>query len=84
MALEFVVIRIQNKQDGTTNVSRFPFDNEVAAWKEFYRSCGSAVDSDCLTDAVAILTKEGFELDHKCWVHPATTPNPQPEATQGE
>ncbi len=84
MTCEFAVIIIQNKQDGSANISRVAYESETEAWKGFYRSCGNAVDSDNLTDAVAILTKEGFELDHKCWVHPATTPNPQPEANQGE
>ena len=83
MSCEFAVICIQNKPDGTNNISRVAYASETEAWKGYYRSCGNAVDSENLTDAVAILTQEGFELEHKCFVHPAKT-NPEPTPEQGE
>ena len=57
MTLEFAVIILQNKQDGTANISRTPYATETEAWKAFYRSCGNAVDSENLTDAVIIMNK---------------------------
>lgn len=77
MTLEFAVIILQNKQDGTANISRTPYATETEAWKAFYRSCGNAVDSENLTDAVIIMNKEGFTLDYKYFEHPAKSPAPE-------
>ena len=65
----YVVLRIANKQDGTVACPVASFETEAEAWKEFYRLCGQAVDSAHLMDSVAILNKEGFEIDHKCFEH---------------
>lgn len=67
----FVVIRIANKQDGTVAAPVSTFETEADAWKEYYRLCGQAVDSGHLLDSVAILTKEGFEMEHRSFQHPA-------------
>lgn len=67
----FFVVRLANKQDGTVACPVSSHETEADAWKEFYRLCGQAVDSAHLVDSVAILTKEGFELDHKCFEHEA-------------
>ena len=77
---EFVVVRICNKADGTVAIPVSSFENEVDANKEFYRLCGLAVDSTHLTDAVSLLTKQGFELKHEFFTHDA----PAPEPEQGE
>lgn len=66
----FVVVRIANKQDGTVAIPVSAYDTEAEAWKEFYRLCGQAVDSTNLMDSVSILTKEGFEMDHRAFPHP--------------
>ena len=67
----FVVIRIANKKDGTVAAPVATFETEADAWKEYYRLCGAAVDSEHLLDSVAILTKEGFEMEHRSFQHPA-------------
>ena len=74
----FVIVRIANKPDGTVSVPVNAFETEALAWKEYYRLCGTAVDSVNPMDAVVILTKEGFELEHKVFEHPA----PEPEAAE--
>lgn len=78
---EFVVVRIANKQDGTTVAPVKTFEDEQSAQKEFFRSAAAAVDSDNLTDAVSLLTKEGFEVRHEYFTHPAVAPEPTPEPT---
>lgn len=75
----FVVLRIANKQDGTTVAPVKTFEDEQSAQKEFFRSAAAAVDSDNLTDAVSLLTKEGFEVRHEYFTHPAVAPEPTPE-----
>ena len=65
----FIVIRIANKSDGTIAAPVASYEAEADAWKEFYRLCGAAVDSQHPMDAVTILTKEGFELNHKAFPH---------------
>lgn len=65
----FIVIRIANKQDGTVAIPVSAYETEAEAWKEFYRLCGQAVDSEHLLDSVSILSKEGFEMDHKAFQH---------------
>ena len=75
----FVIVRIANKPDGTIAAPVYSFETEAEAWKEFYRQCAQAVDSTNLMDAVSILTKEGFEMDHRAFPHPA----PNNEAEQG-
>ena len=74
----FIVVRIANKADGTASIPVSAYENETDAWKEFYRLCGTAVDSAHPLDAVVILTKDGFELDHKAFVH-EIVPEPEPE-----
>lgn len=83
---EYFVIRIVNKPDGTVAAPVQAFDEETPAQKEFFRLCGLAVDSVNLTDAVSLLTKEGFELKHEVFNHaePEPEPEPEPEAEQGE
>ena len=79
---EFVVIRICNKVDGTVACPVATYENEADAQKEFFRLCGNAVDSTHMTDAVSLLTKQGFELKHEYFTHDAPAPEPEPE--QGE
>ena len=75
----FFVIRITNRQDGTTGNLVNAHDNEADALKDFFRECGKAVDSTHLTDSVSLLTKEGFEVRHECFMHDAQ-PTPEPTA----
>lgn len=75
----FVVVRTCNKQDGTIAIPVSSFESETEAVKEYFRLCGLAVDSTHLTDAVTLLTKEGFELRHECFTHDPKTPTPTPE-----
>ena len=79
---EYVVVRICNKVDGTVACPVSTFEVESDAQKEFYRLCGLAVDSTHLTDAVSLLTKQGFELKHEFFTHDA--PAPEPEQGEGE
>ena len=76
---EFVVIRICNKQDGTIACPVSSYEDKPSAEKEFFRLCGQAVDSAHLTDAVSLLTKQGFELKHEYFEHPAIEPEPEAE-----
>ena len=52
----FVVVRIANKADGTVAIPVKSFEDETAAWKEYYRQVAIAVDSDNVTDSLALLT----------------------------
>ena len=81
---EFVVVRIANKQDGSVAIPVKAFDDEDSALKEFFRIAAIAVDSDNLTDAVSLLTKEGFEVRHEYFTHPAVAPEPTPEEPEEE
>ena len=82
---EYVVVRICNKLDGTVAVPVSTHETEEAAQKEFFRQCGLAVDSTHLTDAVSLLTKQGFELKHEYFTHTAPEPEPEePESEPGE
>lgn len=77
----FVVVRFTNRADGTFGNIAHPFADEAEALKDYFRECGKAVDSTHLTDSVSLLTKEGFELRHECFIHEAQ-PEPEPEAEQ--
>lgn len=79
----FVIVRIANKPDGSVSVPVNAFETEANAWKEFYRLCGIAVDSANLMDSVAILTKEGFLIDHKVFEHEAAPVVQEPQENQG-
>lgn len=79
MAKEFLVVRFCNKQDGTVAVPAATFEDKPSAEKEFFRLCGQAVDSAHLTDAVSLLTKQGFELRHEFFEHPAIEPESEAE-----
>ena len=79
---EYFVIRLCNKADGTVACPVKSFEDEASAYKEFYRSLAAAVDSENLTDAVTLLTKQGFQLEYKVFMHDA--PEPEPEIEGGE
>jgi hypothetical protein len=87
---EYLVVRFCNKQDGTAVAPVTACDTEAEAWKAFYRLCGQAVDSEHLMDSVAILTKQGFELDYKCFEHAPIEPEipeepiEEPSEVEGE
>lgn len=81
---EFAVVRIANKPDGTTAVPVSAFEDEQSAYKEFFRQCGLAVDSENLTDSVTLLYKEGYKIRHEFFTHAAPEPEPEPEPEQGE
>lgn len=68
----FFVVRFTNRVDGTAGNSVKPYETEANAIKEFFRQAGQAVDSTHLTDSVSLLTKEGFEVRHEFFEHPAT------------
>lgn len=68
----FFIVRFTNRVDGTTGNSIKPYEAEADAIKEFFRQAGQAVDSTHLTDSVSLLTKEGFEVRHEFFEHPAT------------
>lgn len=68
----FFVVRFTNRVDGTAGNSVKPYEAEADAIKEFFRQAGQAVDSTHLTDSVSLLTKEGFEVRHEFFEHPAT------------
>ena len=76
---EYFVIRLCNKADGTVACPVKSFEDEQGAYKEFYRSLAAAVDSENLTDAVVLLTKQGFELDYKVFTHDAPVEEPVEE-----
>ena len=78
---EYIVVRIANKADGTAACPVSAFEDEVSARKEFFRLCGQAVDSVHPMDAVALLTKQGFELDWKVFAHEVP---PEPEEVPAE
>lgn len=68
----FFVVRFTNRVNGTAGNSIKPYEAEADAIKEFFRQAGQAVDSTHLTDSVSLLTKEGFEVRHEFFEHPAT------------
>lgn len=71
---EFIVVRFTNRADGTFGNIIHPFANEAEALKDYFRECGKAVDSTHLTDSVSLLSKEGFEIRHECFMHDAPAP----------
>lgn len=73
---EFIVVRFTNRADGTFGYIVHPFTTETDALKDYFRECGKAVDSTHLTDSVSLMTKEGFELKHECFMHDAPVEEP--------
>ena len=75
----FFVVRFTNRIDGTAGNSIKPYENEADAQKEYFRQAGQAVDSSHITDSIALMTKEGFELKHEIFPHDAPAPESEPE-----
>lgn len=67
----YFVVRFTNRTDGTSGNSVKAYESEADAIKEFFRQAGQAVDTTHLTDSVSLLTKEGFEVRHEFFEHPA-------------
>lgn len=71
--MNYFVVRLANKQDGTVACPVEAYENEADAQKAFFRLCGNAVDSTHLRDSVTMLTAQGFELRHETFEHEAET-----------
>lgn len=67
----YFVVRFTNRTDGTSGNSVKAYETEADAIREFFRQSGQAVDTTHLTDSVSLLTKEGFEVRHEFFEHPA-------------
>lgn len=65
----YVIVRIATKTDGTISAPTYGAETEVNAWKQFYRICGQAVDSEHPYDAAVLLDKFGGYMDGKYFVH---------------
>lgn len=76
----FFVIRFTNRTDGTAGNLIHQFEDEAEALKDYFRECGKAVDSTHLTDSVSMLSKEGFEIRHECFIHEAQAQAEEPVA----
>ena len=79
---EYVVVRFTNRADGSFGNVIHNFSTEAEALKDYFREVGKAVDSTHLTDSVSLLTKEGFEVKHECFMHEAPAPEPETEPTE--
>lgn len=80
---EYFVARMANKQDGSILNAVVGYEDEVSAWKAYWKTLALAVDSEHLTDAVTIMTKGGFQLDYKSFEHEAQPVEPEVEG-EGE
>ena len=74
---DYFIVRITNRQDGSFGNSVKAYEAEADALKEYFRQAGQAVDTTHLTDSVSLLTKEGFELRHECFIHEAIPEVPE-------
>lgn len=74
----FFIIRLTNRTDGTFGNICHAFVDEAEALKDYFRECGKAVDSTHLTDSVSMLSKEGFEIRHECFIHEAQAQEEEP------
>ena len=70
----YFVVRFTNRTDGSFGNSVKGYETDTEALKEFFREAGQAVDTPHLTDSIALMTKEGFELRHEGFVHDAPEP----------
>ena len=80
---EYVVTRYAVRPDGTMTVPVSTHETKNTALQDYFQKCGTACNSDYMTDAVVLATYQGFVLrseffDHRDRIQP--TPEPEPEA----
>ena len=80
---EFVVTRYAVRSDGTMTVPVSTHETKDPALKDFFQKCGTACDSDYMTDAVVLATYQGFVLRSEFFDHrDRVQPTPEPEAEE--
>ena len=73
------VIEIQTNADGTAGTLVYDCPDRIAAYAKYHTVLAAAAESSVLVHACTILTREGVQLEHEHFVHPAPEPEPVEE-----
>ena len=83
----YVVLEIQQEQDGTTRVLEpAMFEDKSDALQKFYLILQYAVKSELRYHTAVIMTPDGQTYKSECYMYtpPAPEPEPEPEPTPEE
>lgn len=77
--MKYYVIEIQTNADGTAGTLVYDFTDRNAAYAKYHTVLAAAATSSVMVHACTILTREGVQLEHEHFVHPAPEPEPNEE-----
>ena len=68
--MKYIVIEIQTDGEGRTGTLVYDFDDRDAAMAKYHTVLAAAAVSAVLVHACTVLTREGQQIAHECFVHP--------------
>lgn len=81
----YVVLEIQQEQDGTTRVLEpAMFEEKSDALQKFYLILQYAVKSELRYHTAVIMTPDGQTYKSECYMYTPPAPEPEPEPTPEE
>lgn len=81
----YVVLEIQQEQDGTTRVlDPAMFEDKSDALQKFYLILQYAVKSELRYHTAVIMTPDGQTYKSECYMYTPPQPEPEPEPTPEE
>ena len=91
----FIVLEFTRNASGNIAVYPSAKETESAAYAKYYEILNRAAGSASPVHGAALLSYNGFELEHKCFMYtpepapepepePEPEPDPEPESDQGE
>lgn len=81
----YVVLEIQQEQDGTTRVLEpAMFEDKSDALQKFYLILQYAVKSELRYHTAVIMTPDGQTYKSECYMYTPPQPEPEPEPTPEE
>ena len=75
----YIVLEITRNAQGNIGVYPSAKESEEAAWKKYYQILTTASDSQAPLHGAVLMGADGFVIERKTFVHPITTPEPEPE-----
>ena len=73
----YIVLEITRNAQGNIAVYPSAKESESAAWKKYYQILETAVESSAPLHSAVIMGADGYQIERKCYEHPA--PEPEPE-----
>lgn len=82
---QFIVLEYTRNAQGNIAVYPSAKEQEDSAYAKYYEILNRAATSNSPVHGATLMSYQGFEIEHKCFIHETPEPTPEPEETvEGE